>query len=70
MTLDICRGCGLINYKFISCAFATHSLQEHCPCIECLVKVTCREACDHRTDIKIDIFQHRSKKPHKGRTLE
>ena len=42
---DVCYGCKIPKiYKNI-CPIRIKELSEACPCIECIVKVICEEAC-------------------------
>jgi hypothetical protein len=59
---DICRGCSLITLYFIECAFVSLGKEESCPCIECLVKPICIDACDKRGGIKRSMFEYHKTK--------
>jgi hypothetical protein len=46
---EICLGCRVTDSLEQRCSFNILGEEKSCPCIECLVKVTCKKACfDYR----------------------
>jgi hypothetical protein len=49
LKMDIYDKCSKCKVKDpFSCFFYLHKITYKCPCVECLVKVLCRKACDYR----------------------
>ena len=44
-----CRGCPVYKAsrkaKFIKCDTLDRGMRQHCPCVNCIVKVMCHEGC-------------------------
>lgn len=47
--IHLCRGCTTNKVTNMRCVFYQYEHIEMCPCIMCLVKVTCRMGCDDRS---------------------
>ncbi len=47
--IDECKGCRIIR-RFSRCFFRDVGLVEKCPCVQCLVKVMCKDKCENRKD--------------------
>ena len=50
---EICRAC---DKAHIFCCFKLAEAEEKCPCIECLVKVICKQECRKRLRERYDLM--------------
>jgi len=44
---DDCKGCSALGKHVIikPCAYIGNDKSEYCPCLVCIVKITCKKAC-------------------------
>lgn len=58
-----CKGCGFV-YRY--CSFANANITEECPCINCLVKIICREFCNERVQAREELREDPNNREGKG----